>query len=73
MRELAAALEAEETEPETNDVTHVARDKRDAFDADIVQNTAHAKCKNLHIDSANTCTLTQLRNSRERTVVVEGT
>ncbi len=54
LRELAAAVESEENEPE------------------IVQNLAHTKCKNLHIDSANSCTLTHLRNSSEKLNSTDG-
>ena len=72
MRELATTLEAEEIDPETSDVTHVTRDKRDEPEADIVQNPAHTKCKNLHIDSANSCTLTQLRNSPKKLQGADG-
>ena len=39
---------------------------------EIVQNLAHTQCKNLHIDSANSCTLTQLRNSPKKLMSTDG-
>lgn len=46
--------------------------EKDEPEPEIVQKRALTKCKNVHLDSANSCTLTQLRNSSKKLKGTDG-